>query len=221
MQRTELIYSGQVIHEVPPGKWGQLAKNKQVLPPEVYEAFEKDFGLKTDKSTGRMRSAYIWKLMDLGWTGSAISRAMGVSRERVRQLSQTRPEDNWLDYILTHFPLPPAPVYAEYHGRPKYVRDTPQPSDRVRKRLLELKPYAETIRGHGPRHRAEAEEYVRLLDYAVKVEKVQIATLAKLLGVTHAAIANRMIRYGYKKTTGKSRALQTVLRKNRAKGRSR
>jgi|APGre2960657373_1045057.scaffolds.fasta_scaffold00100_26 hypothetical protein len=211
----------QVVHEVPHGKWGQLAKSGQVLPPEVYEAFEKDFGLKTDKSTGRMRSAYIWKLKDLGWTASAISRAMGVTRERVRQLGQTRPEDNWLDYVLTHFPLPPAPVYAEFHGRKKYVRDTPQPSDRVRKRLLELQPYAEMIRGHGPRYRAEAEEYVRLLDYAVKVEKVQIATLAKLLGVTHAAVANRMIRYGFKKTTGKSRALQTVLRKNRAKGRSR
>jgi plasmid maintenance system antidote protein VapI len=207
----------EVIDTVPYGKWGQVVKVNQVLPPEVYETFQNYFGSSRLGTATRActlpaaRSAYIWKLKDLGWTGSAIADAMNVTRERVRQLSQFKPEDHWLDYVLAQCPLPLPPVYAEYR---KHVRVTPQPSDRTRARLLELRPIAESIRGNSPRHRAEADEYVRLLDYAVRVENVQIATLARLLGVTNAAVSNRMIRYGLKKTTGKSKAVKRIKKSN-------
>ncbi len=206
---------------VPFGKWGQVAKTKQVLPPDVYETFEKEFNRWTYAETGkgRLRSAYIWQLNELGWTLTAIANAMGVTRERVRQLVTTsKPEDIWLDVVFSQYPLPAAPVYAERRTS-KWERDVPQPSERTRKRLLELKDTAEMVRGPSPRYRAEAEEYVALLDYAVRVEKVPIATLAKLVGVTHSGIASRMVRYGYKKTTGKSRALVRIHSKNRPKGR--
>lgn len=199
---------------VPYGKWGQVITPQQELPAEVHRAFET---ISADHSTGRLRSAYIWQLRELGWTGSAVSRAIGVSRERVRQLSAERPDDRWFDVVFSEYPLPVPPVYPDRGpvGRAAAV----QPSAQTLARLLELQPIAETIRGNSKKNRAEAEEFMALLAHAVRVEQVQITTLAGLLGVTHAAIASRMVRYGYKNTTGTSKALTRTKKVNRVKGR--
>jgi len=214
----------EVVDTVPYGKWGQIKKAHQALPPEVHAVFKKE--LKNSLRPGshmylggnHMRSAYAWKLVKLGWTLSAVAGAMDLTRERVRQITLTKPKDAWLDYVLTHYPLPLPPVYAE-RSAGRYERKTPQPSEQTKRRLLELLPNAAAVRGHSPKNRAEADEFVRLLNYSVRVEKVKLATLARLLGVTNAAVSHRMVRYGYKKTTGKSRALRKVLKKNRVKGR--
>ena len=214
----------EVIDTVPYGRWGQIKKAHQVLPAEVSAVFKNE--LKNSLRPGshmylggnRMRSAYAWKLVDLGWTLSAVADSMELTRERVRQLTLAKPKDSWLDYVLTHYPLPLPPVYAK-RSTGRYERNTPQPSEQTKRRLLELLPMAEAVRGHSPKNRAEADEFVRLLNYSVRVEKVRISTLARLLGVTNAAVSHRMVRYGYKKTTGKSGALKKVLKKNRVKGR--
>jgi hypothetical protein len=128
-----------------------------------------------------------------------------------------RPDDRWFDVVFSEYPLPVPPVYPERGpvGRAAAV----QPSAQTRARLLELQPIAETIRGNSKKNRAEAEEFMALLAHAVQVEHVQITTLAQLLGVTHAAIASRMVRYGYKNTTGTSKALIRMQLKNRVRGR--
>jgi transcriptional regulator with XRE-family HTH domain len=162
------------------------------------------------------RAAYVKALRMKGWTLQAIGAALGVSRERIRQVEATA-SPSLIVHILSNpgnFPVPELETKeVEVPGAPQYI----EPSAATLTRLLELKPLAEKVRWDHQEHRAAAEEYTALLWHAHDVEKVTIYRLAKAVGVTHGAIRFRLARYGYlQPKTAKSKAYSPIKDKNRA-----
>lgn len=192
-------------------------KTNHVLPPSVAKTFEKLNA--TDNIEDR--NAYIAVLRRKGWTLQSLAGATGITRERVRQIATSAPED-----VTTHFDVPDLPVKASRATTPR-VKHDPHPDTLAR--LLDLKEPASKVRSSSPKFRAEAEEYGRLLWQAhrpvtqkdkagVPGEGVSVYRLAQLLGVTHAALRFRLSRYGYiKPKTGKSRVYQAIDEKNRVR----
>jgi transcriptional regulator with XRE-family HTH domain len=161
------------------------------------------------------RAAYVKALRMKGWTLQAIAGALGVTRERIRQI-EAKASPSLLVYVLSNpgnFPVP------ELETKEVEVPDTTPvvPSEVTLKRLLELKPFAQQVRWDQPEHRAAGEEYTALLWHAHSVEGVTLYRLAKCIGVTHGAIRFRLARYGYiQPVTAKSKAYTPIKEKNRA-----
>ena len=161
------------------------------------------------------RAAYVKALRMKGWTLQAIAGALGVTRERIRQI-EAKASPSLLVYVLSNpgnFPVP------ELETKEVEVPDTTPvvPSEVTLKRLLELKPFAQQVRWDQAEHRAAGEEYTALLWHAHSVEGVTIYRLAKCIGVTHGAIRFRLARYGYiQPITAKSKAYTPIKEKNRA-----
>jgi transcriptional regulator with XRE-family HTH domain len=161
------------------------------------------------------RAAYVKALRMKGWTLQAIAGALGVTRERIRQI-EAKASPSLLVHVLSNpgsFPVP------ELETKEVEVPDTTPvvPSEVTLKRLLELKPFAQQVRWDQAEHRAAGEEYTALLWHAHSVEGVTIYRLAKCIGVTHGAIRFRLARYGYiQPITAKSKAYTPIKEKNRA-----
>jgi transcriptional regulator with XRE-family HTH domain len=178
-------------------------KRLSLLPPDVGVALAqiKDSDLRDD---------YIRAIRAKGWTLESIALVCSVSRERIRQISNS-PSTGLLegmDLIVPELPMSDT--------QEKKAREFVEPSPEILARLLELKPFAEQVRSSSPLYRAEAEEYSRLLDYAHRVEGVTIYRLAKRIGVTHPAIRFRLARYGYKPSAkGMSKVYKPIQEKNR------
>lgn len=163
-----------------------------------------------------IRKAYIYALRVKGWTLQSVGDALGLTRERIRQMeSQASP--SLVISILSNpgeFPVPDLPtVDVEVPD----VHVPVMPSDISLKRLLELQPFAQQVRYNHSPHRAAAEEYTALLWHVHSVEGVTLYRLAKCLGVTHGALRFRLARYGYiTPKTAKSKAYQPIKQENRA-----
>ena len=160
------------------------------------------------------RAAYVKALRMKGWTLQAIASALGVTRERIRQIENTA-SPSLLVHILSNpgnFPVPELEMREVEVADPTLI----VPSEATLKRLLELQPSAQKVRWDHAEHRAVAEEYTALLWHAHSVEGVTIYRLAKCIGVTHGAIRFRLARYGYiQPITGKSKAYTPIKDKNR------
>lgn len=182
-------------------------KQNHVLPSEVVDQF-------THVASDHDRNAYIKALRERGWTLESIGVAAGMTRERVRQISDKTPMSDALRVAIEGFAIPQPPIIEEPEAR-QFI----EPTNETLKRLLELQPYAQQVRSHGSQYRKEAEEYTWLVNYAHTVEGVTLYRLAKRLGVTHGALRFRLARYGYKKpTTAQSKAYTPILAENRAEG---
>lgn len=180
----------------------EYIKKQQTLPQSVYENFE-------DIIDPVVRDEYIRKLRANGWTLESISQAASLTRERVRQIT-AGPS---LETVKLRYEVPFPPTKPE-KAKPVYIEPKPE----TLKRLLELQPYAQAVRSHGKRYRAEAEEYTKLLNHAHVTEGVTLYRLAKRLGVTHGALRFRLVRYGYKKPiTATSKVYTPILEENRLK----
>lgn len=181
-------------------KEANYIKKNQKLPDEIKQHFEVF-------SNGHKRDQLIKHLVKANWTYEAISNASDLTRERVRQISNStayEPDALGID-------IPEPPLKPERTG-PTYI----EPSPETLKRLLELQPYAQQVRANGAKYRAEAEEYTRLLNHAHTVEGVTLYRLAKRLGVTHGALRFRLVRYGYKKPiTATSKVYTPIVKENR------
>ena len=156
------------------------------------------------------RNQYIKNLRDAGWTLTSISESCGMTRERVRQI--VLESDSLTEVQLDKtFIIPPPPLYPE-----KVKKEYVEPSPETLARLLELQPLAQQVRSNAVRFRAEAEEYVRLLNHAHAVEGVPLYRLGKRLGLSHSAIRFRLARYGYKTSeNGLSKVYKPISEKNR------
>ena len=75
--------------------------------------------------------------------------------------------------------------------------------------LKELQPKAFMVRGKGKSNREEAELYTRLI-YELMESGVSGYRIAKELGVTHSALAFRLVRYGYTTSNGTSRSYRQL-----------
>ena len=163
-----------------------------------------------------IRAAYIYTLRLKGWTLQAVADALGLTRERIRQI-ETKASPALALHVLADpgsFPVPELETTEiEVLGPPMYI----EPSPETLARLLELQPLAQKVRYDSPKYRKEAEEYSALVWHAHSVEGVTLYRLAKRLGVTHGALRFRLSRYGYMSpTTGKSKCYTPVKQKNRA-----
>lgn len=178
-------------------------KKHQVLPGNIKAAFDSII----DSDT---RDALIFDLRKVEWTLESIASASGLTRERVRQISMTEPDESVRDKSLV---IPSPPLKPE-RVRPVYIEPAPE----TLARLLELQPFAQLVRSNGTKYRAEAEEYTALLNHAHVVEGVTLYRLAKRLGVTHGALRFRLVRYGYKTPVNATSKVYTpILAENRAK----
>jgi len=182
-------------------------KKNQKLPEQVYAAFE-------SISSNIERDLLIKALADARWTYEAISNASGITRERVRQITNNVSSTTKdLDLLQLPVEIPEPPVKLE-----REKREYTEPSPETLARLLELQPYAQQVRAHGKKYREEGEEFTRLINKAHKEENVPVYRIAKRLGVTNGAIRSRLVRYGYlKPKTGTSKVYKPIVSDNRAK----
>lgn len=158
--------------------------------------------------------SYVYALRTVGWTFESISRPLGVSRERVRQIyaEVTDPRRAERDVEDFGFVVPERPAFPEKLKR----AGSPEPSVDGLARLRELQPLVQMVRAKSLNHRAEAEEFAALLNKEHVDGGVPLYKLAKYLGVSHAAVRSRLIRYGYMKTTGTSRAYTPIVSGHRS-----
>jgi transcriptional regulator with XRE-family HTH domain len=163
-----------------------------------------------------MRAAYIYALRIKGWKLQALADALGLTRERIRQI-EAKASPALIIHVLADpgsFPVPELDmVEIEVLAPPVYI----EPSPETLARLLELKPLAQKVRYDHSTYRKEAEEYSALIWHAHSVEGVTLYRLAKRLGVTHGALRFRLARYGYKlPQTAKSKCYTPIKETNRA-----
>lgn len=176
----------------------EVRKHDQVLPAVVAAVLRQ----KLDRET---RDNYIRELHAAGWTLTAIGQAASMTRERARQIAGAG------SFKPSGFAVPQPPK-KQKAPTPTYV----EPNPTILGRLLELQPLAQKVRGGSSAYRSEAEEYTKLVAKAHLEDGVTLYRLAKRLGVTHGALRFRLVRYGYLRTTGKSRSYQPVDLQNRA-----
>lgn len=182
----------------------KYVKKNQQLPQEIHEVFK-------EIVSDDVRNQLIRELRHTGWTLESISLASNLTRERVRQISNTTPDAPFDVREVIDIPEPPIKV-----EKPKPVYVEPHPDTLAR--LLELQPYAQQVRSNGKKYREEAEEYTKLLNHAHTVEGVTLYRLAKRLGVTHGALRFRLVRYGYKTpVTATSKVYTPIVAENRLK----
>lgn len=157
-----------------------------VLPDEITETLTHF----RDTNPRRM-NAYVWLLIEAGWTQTSLARALDVSFQAI-QSRLREPRD------FTDLPAVPAP--------PK-----PEPPAAIRKKKLHLPPtvieelrkqhaVARTVNGgtaeDDPRRQVSIDFTARL---AKLVEQgVTVYEIAKALGVNHAAVYSRLARHGYR-----------------------
>lgn len=182
-------------------------KTLLTLPDSVVGAFA---GLPEEDT--ETRNAYIAELRSLGWTLQSLAAAVGVTRERVRQIVEMRTDEDRDETLFAGLPLP-LPPEKPVRSRPVYV----EPTAATLARLLELQPIAQQVRANSDNFREEAEEYTALINKAHVDEGVPLYRLALRLGVTHGALRFRLVRYGYKKPVagGTSKAYTPVKTENR------
>lgn len=187
----------------------------QVLPEHVAKILQE---LNKDNERGNtniVRDAYITALRHAGWTLQSVANALGISRERVRQIETKTPMTlvAEISQFSNEFPIPQIPMVAIEKDVYEYIL----PSEETLARLLELQPFAQLVRSNSQMYRKEAEEYTSLLWKAHSEEGVPVGRLAKCLGVTHGAVRFRLARYGYiEPKSGKSKVYQKVRSENRA-----
>ena len=176
---------------------GHALKN-QLLTPEVYLIF-------ASFKTKEERNQYVWRLRkEEGWSLESIGQAVGVTREMIRLIVEKldRTPFQLMLSVASH-PVPKRARVAKV-----VYRKTPIDPEAL-KVLKELHATATLLRGKGSKNRAEAEEFTRLLNEQTLLG-VSTYTLAKELGLTVGAINLRLIRYGYRKTAGHSKATTRI-----------
>jgi len=138
------------------------------------------------------RNLYVAALRQAGWTLQSISTAAGITRERVRQITQSAPQ-NAAEGLPSSFTVPTPPRKPK---REPKVYVEPDPAKLAR--LLELQPLAQQNRHNSDEFRLAAEQYTALVWEVHNEDDVTLYRLAKRLGVTHGALRFRLARYGYK-----------------------
>ena len=177
---------------------GEVQRYKQVLPESVADGFK-------HITSSSDRDNYIKALASVGWTARAIAVACKISAERIYQILASGAQTEHTPATLV---VPPAPRKMV---KQKVVATYTEPAPEMLARMKELQPLAQLVRSSSPRYRAEAEEYTYLLNEATK-QGCTVYRLAKLLGVTHSALAFRLVRYGYRTTVhGQTKAYQPIM----------
>ena len=174
------------------------------LPDEVRDDLQR---VKHNWESRHLLRVYIGCLLRAGWRYNSLCPHLGISSERIRQIAivDDSAEHSLREYRLItglQLPVPDAPVVVQ---PPKGPRGKPlsKPRPETIEQLKRLHEIARRYRG-SERHRKEAEMFGALLYYAHVSQGASIYAIAKELKVTPAALQGRLVRYGYKTSTGKS-----------------
>jgi lambda repressor-like predicted transcriptional regulator len=145
-----------------------------------------------------------------GWSLTSIAKALGLSRERVRQIAirEDYSEQSLDEYkVITglQLPVPPAPFIIIRDPGPRGKPQRPAKPETL-ERLRELHKTAIRYRG-GKMHAESARLYTELLWKAVTEEGASMMRLSLDLDLSPSNIQHRLVRYGYKETKGTSYSL--------------
>jgi predicted transcriptional regulator len=171
-------------------------KHDMTLPKELSEA------LRSLPLTER--KAYATQLRNAGWTLQSIATAVNLTREAIRLYTLVQHTGEVLAKI-SHLPIEEPPTVEVFKSVIKRIQPDPQ----VIAQLKELQPKATSIRGKTKKNREEAELYTKLI-YELMESGVSGYRVAKELGVTHSALAFRLVRYGYTTSKGTSRSYRPL-----------
>lgn len=174
----------------------RVPKSDLTLPKEVSDIL---IGLPLDE-----RKAYVFELRKVGWTLQSLATPLKLTRESIRLYGLKEPKSEVLAKVK-HLLIVKPPVIEVFVERVKRVKPDPQ----VIAQLKELQPKAFMVRGKGKSNREEAELYTRLI-YELMESGVSGYRIAKELGVTHSALAFRLVRYGYATSNGTSRSYRQL-----------
>jgi len=174
----------------------RVPKSDLTLPKEVSDIL---IALPLDE-----RRAYVFELRKAGWTLQSMATPLKITRESIRLYGLKEPSLEVLAKVK-HLPIVQPPLIELYVERVKRVKPDPQ----VIAQLKELQPKAFMVRGKGKSNREEAELYTRLI-YELMESGVSGYRIAKKLGVTHSALAFRLVRYGYTTSNGTSRSYRKL-----------
>lgn len=174
----------------------RVPKSDLTLPKEVSDIL---IGLPLDE-----RKAYVFELRKVGWTLQSLATPLKLTRESIRLYGLKEPKSEVLAKVK-HLLIVKPPVIEVFVERVKRVKPDPQ----VIAQLKELQPKAFMVRGKGKSNREEAELYTRLI-YELMESGVSGYRIAKELGVTHSALAFRLVRYGYTTSNGTSRSYRQL-----------
>lgn len=167
------------------------------LPDYVRAAFK---GLSIED-----RIEYFKRLYKLGWTLRNIGKASGISREYVRRLIDSNRYKDFNPDVVDSLPTPEKPVRLV-----KVFKHVPIVPDEITvQKLKELHDKAKLIRGPGVLYRDEAEQFGAMLNDLIN-QGYSSYQISKALGLTHAAINHRLVRYGYKQSNGKSKVYRKL-----------
>jgi len=158
------------------------------------------------------RKAYATELRKVGWTLQSIATPLNITRESIRLYTLAEHTGEVLAKI-SNLPIVQPPVVEVFVERVKRVKPDPQ----VIAQLKELQPKAFLVRGKGKNNREEAELYTRLI-HELMESGVSGYRIAKELGVTHSALAFRLVRYGYATSNGKSRSYRQLTHRKTGEG---
>jgi orotate phosphoribosyltransferase-like protein len=174
----------------------RVPKSDLTLPKEVSDIL---IGLPLTE-----RKAYASELRKVGWTLQSLATPLNLTRESIRLYTLVEHTGEVLAKIR-HLPVTQPPVIEVFVERVKRIKPDPQ----VIAQLKELQPKAFMVRGKGKSNREEAELYTRLI-YELMESGVSGYRIAKELGVTHSALAFRLVRYGYATSNGTSRSYRQL-----------
>lgn len=174
----------------------RVPKSDLTLPKEVSDIL---IGLPLDE-----RKAYVFELRKVGWTLQSMATPLKLTRESIRLYGLKEPKSEVLAKVK-HLPIVQPPLIEVFVERVKRVKPDPQ----VIAQLKELQPKVFLVRGKGKSNREEAELYTRLI-YELMESGVSGYRIAKELGVTHSALAFRLVRYGYTTSNGTSRSYRQL-----------
>lgn len=175
----------------------------QDLPQEVCDIF-KEYRRTLSKEE---RNDYAYQLRKLGWSLESIARATGLTREMVRLIVKKIDIDTY--YQSPHglfspsLPLP-TPVRKIVIVSKRMLID---PETLVR--LKELHAVAKTLRGKTTKNRDIAREFSQLC-HDLTLQGISTYTISKALGLSVGAVNLRLVRYGYRITTGTSSGLRAI-----------
>jgi hypothetical protein len=189
--------------------------NSKAMLPEDFSDKVKNL-LETASNTDKRREAYAWiyHTRQAGWTFNAIATPLGVTREWVRIICKNYAESgsSWGVTVDTAS-IPSVPKAVKQERR---VIQVPIPTDDVNE-LKSLHEQSFFVRGNmSPTHprRVAAENYLKKI-LELRERGYTNYRIAKSIGVTIGAVSNRLVRYGYATSNGKSKATTKIKPENR------
>ena len=182
----------------------------QALTTDHPDVVEDIYFIREKIKSRHLLQVYVSCLIQQGWKQRTMAETLGLSRTGVANLciKDDLVEQSLEEYRLIinrplRLPLPPSrPEKRKAPARVKASAETIE-------MLKDLHAKARNYRGT-TKNKEESYLFTAAVYYVNTVDGVSLYSIAKEIGLTHAALSSRLVRYGYKSTTGKSGAYRKL-----------